>query len=309
VSAPKRLGPLALAVLWGWALAACRPFEDRSPPAPPRARPSLPVYSPPRGFERLRLGVVPFLPAPELLESHRRLASYLGKALGVPVEVQVASSFSDAVDRVVASEYDLVELSAAAYLAASRRTSLSCLVQAIADGSVSTSGYLVVRDDSPLREVRDLRGASVGFVDPLSSIGYLYARKLLEDQGLDLRRDLKRTEFFGDHEAVLLAVRDGRVDVGATFQGGLNALRRSRGVDPLTFRIIAKAPRTPREVLCVREGLPAEVAEAIRRALLALDGRERAGREVLGPLDLNGFQAADLRLYEEVRRVAAALGP
>jgi phosphonate transport system substrate-binding protein len=299
VSPARRLPLLGLVML-----AACQAFDDRSPPAPIRARPSLPVFSPPRGFERLRFGVVPWLPAEELVQSHQRLAAYLSKSLGVPVEVQVAPSYTQAVEHVVAGDYDLVELSASAYVAAAGRAALGCLAQSIADGSVTTPGYLVVRDDTSRRQVKDLKGASMGFVDQLSTTGYLQARELIRTQGIDLERDLRRVEFFGNHEAVLLAVRDGRIDVGATFQGALNALKRYRGVDPLTFRIIAKAQRAPRDIFCVREGLPADVAEALTQALLALDGRERAGREILGPLDLNGFQAVDLHLYEEVRSLS-----
>jgi ABC-type phosphate/phosphonate transport system substrate-binding protein len=55
--------------------------------------------------------------------------------------------------------------------------------------------------------------------------------------------------------------------------------------------------------------VPDEAAEAIKEALLALTARDRAGREILGPLSINGFRPADDASYDEVRRVAAELGP
>jgi len=41
--------------------------------------------------------------------------------------------------------------------------------------------------------------------------------------------------------------------------------------------------------------------------MMALTGRDRAGREILGPLNLNGFVPANDKAYDEVRAVAAEL--
>lgn len=289
-------------------LAACVPFEQRSPPSPPRVHPTLPAFHPPAGFERVRFGLVPFLSSHTISAAHAHLADYLSGALSVPVEVVVGDSYGDAIDRLVRGEFDLVELSPYTYAVATARVKLKCLVQSIADGSVTTSGYIFVREDSPRRTIGDLKGATFAFVDPMSTSGFLLARKLLSDNGIDYKTDLSRVEFAGNHEAVLLAVMEGRVDAGATYQGAFAALKRSRGVDPLTFRVIAKSARTPRDILCARADLPDEVTEGMTRALLAIDGRERAGREILGPLNLNGFQRADDSAYDEVRKIAAEFG-
>ncbi len=49
--------------------------------------------------------------------------------------------------------------------------------------------------------------------------------------------DQRRRRIFGS--------LDGRIEAGATYQGSLTAMRRSKDVDPLSFRIIAKTERTP----------------------------------------------------------------
>jgi phosphonate transport system substrate-binding protein len=283
---------------------ACTPLEDRSPPSPPRVRPSVPAFLPPQGFEQLRFGLVPSLSPKSMVDSHQRLADYLSKVLSVPVELQVGTSFGDVLEHLGRGEFDLVELSPTAYVRARARGPLRCLVQNIADGSESGVGYLVVTDDSPRRDLADLRGASIGYVDPLSTSGYVFAVRMLVDRGLDPKKDLGRAEFFGNHEAVLMAVKEGRVDVGATYQGAIAALRRSEGVEPRTFRVIAKSHRMPRDILCVRPGLPEAVADTISKALLAIDTRDRVGREILGPLGLNGYRPADDHAYDDVGRFA-----
>ncbi len=273
--------------------------------ARPRQGGDAPVFTPPAGFTKLRLGLVPFLAPQTMVTQHQRLADHLSKTLSVPVELIPGDSYGDAIERLQRGEFDLVELSPYAYAEASSRMKLRCLVQTIADGAATASGYIFVRDDSPRRTIEDLKGATFGFVDPMSTSGSLLARKLLKDRGFDLERDLGKTEYLGNHEAVLMAVLEGRVDAGATYQGSFGALRRARGIDPLSFRVIAKTARTPRDILCARTELPVEVTDAITAALLPISGRDRTGREILGPLNLNGFQPADERSYDVLRQVAA----
>ena len=294
---------VALALL----LSSCTEPELVQPPPVKRIVPAPVVFSPPAGFTKLRFGLVPFLAADTMRSSHKRLADHLAKTLSVEVELVVGDSYGDSVDRLQRGEFDLVELSPLVYAEASGKMKLSCILQTIADGSATASGYIFVRDDSPRRTVEDLKGASFGFVDPMSTSGSLMAKKLLKDKGFDLEKDLGKSEYLGNHEAVLLAVLEGRVDAGATYQGSFGALRRSKGIDPLSFRVIAKTPRTPRDIFCVRPDLPQEISDAITAALMPLSGRDRAGREILGPLSLNGFQPAQDANYDLVREVAAEL--
>ncbi|MFT3708194.1 MAG: phosphate/phosphite/phosphonate ABC transporter substrate-binding protein [Archangium sp.] len=296
---------LALVVL---GLSACAEDEPASPDPVPRINAALPVFSPPNGFTKLRLGLVPFLSKETIANAHQKIADHLAKTLSVPVEMVVADSYADAIDRMERGEFDLVELSPLVYVEASQRTKMKCLVQTIADGSATASGYIFVRDDSPRRTIEELKGGSFAFVDPMSTSGSLFPKKVLRDKGIDWTKDFSRTEYLGNHEAVLLAVLEGRADAGATYQGSFAALRRSKGIDPLSFRVIAKTPRTPRDIFCVRPDMSSEISDAITASMLSLTGRERAGREILGPLNLNGFRPADDHNYDQLRTIAGEIG-
>lgn len=294
-----------LAIAWVVVVAGCR-----EPLAPSKATPRLTpqrtaIFAPPAGFTRLRLLVPPVLERATVEKAYARLDDYLARQLGVPVELVIGESYDDVVSRTAAGDFDAVMLSPLTYALAMERQRLPCLVQMIGDGSATAAGYIVVRDDSPIHSVSDLPGARFGFVDRASTSGFVYPVKLMLDSGIDPKKHLGSLEFLGNHEAVLLAVLDGRIDAGATYQGALGALRRSRDVDPLSFRIIAKTERTPRDILCVRKDLPEAVQVELRRLLLLLTVRDRVGRELLSPLSVNGFTPADDTAYDGVRRVAA----
>jgi phosphonate transport system substrate-binding protein len=287
---------------------SCTPPPEHSATV---ARPSVDPtpFVAPADLKKVRFGLIPYFAKESIRRGHTPLGEYLGKSLQVPVELAISDNYGDAIDRLARGEFDLVELSPYAYALAERRVKLRCLVQSILNGSATTTGYIVVRDDSPIRTVEQLKGTQFGFVDPSSTAGYLYAAKALRDVGVDPKRDFATVEFLGNHEAVLLAVYEGRIDAGATFQGAFHALAQSKGIDPLAFRVIAKTPRMPNDVLCVPAGGSPEFGEAIARALLGLSGKNREGRSVLGPLNINGYQAFDDSTYVGVRRIANEVGP
>lgn len=287
-------------------LVACKPLPERAAPskATPVSQVDPPPFTPPAGFARLRIGVVPSFSPETLQRTHARLATYLSKRLSVPAEVVVPATYAEAIDRVVAGDFELVSLSPVAYVRAAERVKLNCLVQSIADGSATASGYVFVRDDSPRRSIGDLKGASFAFVDSASTAGFLFPLKLLRENGLEPERDFSKVVYLGNHEAVLMAVYDGTVEAGATYQGAFTALRRARGLDARNFRVIGKTSRMPRDIFCVRADVPAEVASALTSALLDLKGSERAGREVLAPMELNGFTKANDAAFDGVRSVS-----
>ncbi len=299
----RTLGVAALAL----AAAAC---DERAPAGPQEVRvhaASPARFDPPVGFTKLRLSSTPHLDPAGLEKAMAPLADYLSRGLNVPVEVTVATSYDELGQRLARNEVDLAQFTPYSYVRARKTTSLQPIAAVIADGSASAAGYIVVKADSSVQRLEDLKGRSFGFVDPASTSGYLYPLKLMRDRGIDPATFFSRTEFLGHHDAALLAVYEGRVDATASYQGALVALWKSQRIDPLSFRIIAKTPRTPRDIYCAREGLPAEVVRQVRALLLGLSVRTAEGRATLHPLDFNGFVPVDERAYDAVREVQALL--
>ncbi len=257
----------------------------------------------------LRFGLIPYLAPATVRQAHQLLAAHLSEAIGTPVELVVADGYGDAIDRMVKGEFDVIELSPYAFAIAERRVKLRCLVQSISNGSSTTTGYILVRADSDIRDIEALKGVQFGFVDPLSTAGYLFAAKALRDRGIDPKKDFSTVDFFGNHEAVLLALYYGRIDAAASYQVALRALKSSKGIDPLSFRVIAKTPRMPNDVFCTRADLPKDLTDVLSRTLLGLNGNSQTGRQITGALGLNGYLPFEDAAYASVRHLAGEVGP
>lgn len=288
-------------------LAACfqQPADFVPPPKPVQEHEFK--FTPPKGLEKLRLGLVPHLSPDRMRTTRTPLVAYLSGSLGVPIELVIGADYDDVGDRLAKGELDLAEFSPYAYVRARRKVQLRPLVSAISAGSSTSGGYIIVREDSPRRSVEELRGARFGFVDPASTSGYLYPLKLFKDRNIDPATFFSDAVFLGSHDGVLLAVLDGGVEAGATWQGSFGALKSKSGIDPLSFRVIAKMPRTPQDVLCVRGDLPPEVGDAVKELMLRLSVRSKVDRDILSAMSVNGYVEADLDAYAQVERIANEL--
>jgi phosphonate transport system substrate-binding protein len=256
----------------------------------------------PLSLTEVRYWLTPHSKTSLLRERHEPLRVHLEKVWGVPVRLEVATDYDTLVQHLRSGAFDLVELSPYAFVRAQNESvALSPLANVIADGATSGAGYIVVRSDSSVRTLEDLRGKTLALVDPSSTTGYLYPMKLLLDKRLDPFSHFSRTEFLGNHESALMAVHEGRADAAATYQGALHSLEQSHAISPLSFRIIAKTGRSPRDLFCANGRLSSEAQASMRAGLLGIDGRTPEGRAVLSSLRLNGFAPADDSLYEPVR--------
>ncbi|MCP2636424.1 phosphate/phosphite/phosphonate ABC transporter substrate-binding protein [Microbacterium sp. HD4P20] len=80
------------------------------------------------------------------------------------------------------------------------------------DTPVSTC---VVLNDSPIREIEDLEGATVAFADQASSSGYFMPVYMLHEAGLEQNEDYEAV-FAGGHEGSFAALAQGQVDAACT---------------------------------------------------------------------------------------------
>lgn len=89
-----------------------------------------------------------------------------------------------------------------------------------------------------LNRLEDLRGATLMGVDETSLGGFMMAMRELKKAGLNPYRDLAEIRFGGTHDNVVMAVRDGRVDVGTVRTDILERMQDEGIIKLSEFRII-----------------------------------------------------------------------
>lgn len=252
----------------------------------------------------LRMGLGGFWGSKDSLDAYAPVAGFLSTRIGVPVELVPIEHYDDLVDKLSRGDVDVAKLPPLAYVKAHEKIPcLRLLRTMVVDGAVHYSGYVIVRRDSPVTDLRDLAGKRIAFVERSSASGYLFPLARLVSAGLSPGPDFNGALFLGSHEAVIRAVLDGTVDAGATFQGALKSAR-MKEIDTGSLRVLGVTGRIPLDALVVRPGLESGLVGAVTSALDALNNTSEKGRKALGGLQyVNGWVPTSDAFYGAVREV------
>lgn len=255
--------------------------------------------SSPRPDAPLGLGVASFHHPRLVYQKYQPLVDHLCARTGRPWELVVAVSHSAAALDLCSGQVALAYLDPFGYARAHALCGAEPLVRLRTGGRVTYHSDVLVRADSALERLEDLRGRRFGFGAPLSTAGHLVPRAMLQDAGLQPGGDV-RCRYFEHGEDAARAVLLGEVDAcgvrdltGELFiERGLRRLARSAAIPSPPLVLSPKAPRALRE--------------ALREVLLAFPGTSRPrGPEPEWDRELAaGFGPSEDSDYDPVRGLA-----
>ena len=101
-------------------------------------------------------------------------------------------------------------------------------------------GVIFVRKDSNIKELKDIRGKRLMCVKYSSFGGGQMAWRLLLDSGINPRKDCARFLEGGTHDNVVMAVKNGKVDVGTVRSDTLERMQAEGKIQITDFKVINK---------------------------------------------------------------------
>jgi phosphonate transport system substrate-binding protein len=258
----------------------------------------------------LHLVLTPSQKPTDLLAAGDEFGRVLGRLVGMPVRVTVASDYAAVIEALRNRTADLAFVHPGGYVLAHREARATIVARNLWHGKSSFTSRIFVRKESNIRSVEELRGKTIAFVDPASSSGYIYPMVLLVQRGLVKNRDprtfFKEVVFSGAHDASMRALLNGHVDAIASFD-----LAREQYVkDPAERErivVVAETPEIPEAGIAARDGLDPALVARVRAALLQIKAPAHAG--LLERLyEIDGFAPAEDRDYDPVRAAIELLG-
>jgi len=253
--------------------------------------------------DTVRVGVLAKRGARKCLERWGETGKYLQEQLDRQVEI-IPLKFVQIEPKVAAGEVDFVLANSAFFAVLKKKHDVRAVASLInsRQGKALTSfgGVVLVRADSPIESLQDIKGKKFMCVKYSSFGGGHMAWRLLLENGIDPQKDCAAFIEGNKHDNVVLAVRAGAVDVGTVRTDTLERMAAEgaikldefRVLNPLAddFPFVRSTRLYPEWPMAACKHTPDTVATAVAEALTKLGQDDTAAEaaKVVGwsePLD------------------------
>ncbi len=211
----------------------------------------------------------------------------LMRTFEVDVRLFPAADYNGVVQAFAARQIEMAGMGPSAYAAAfteSQGNVEPILTSEERDGSISYIAVMVVRRDSGIENLEQMRGKSLAWADPNSTSGYLIPRFQLRNAGIGVEQGqyFGRTGFAGGHEQGVIAVVQRQYDAAVTWtsgqgeesqgftRGNLRAMVEKGLLNMADLRVIWRSDPIINGPLTVRRDTPQAFRDDIRNFHLAL---------------------------------------
>ena len=263
------------------------------------ALPMAALAAPPADWPKeLKFGLIPTESSDNITERFDNLVQHLEKELGVPITTQVASDYAGVITAMQFKHIDLAYFGPKSYVEAADRAGAEAMVLEVSeDGSQGYHGVIITKKDSPIKSMEDAKGKVWAFTDPNSTSGTLVPTVFfVKEMQIDPEQYFSKVIYSGSHEASILAIKGGKIDIASTNDLDL-ARGNGKGWDTeKDFQILWTSPLIPGSPMACRKDLPDSLKTAMKEAFLSYKDQEG-----LKKLKLQGYVATDDATYNPIR--------
>jgi len=306
-------GPLGWVLAAGLMIAACGGTGSSTASTAPTAAAS----TGPRIGSFDRPVVLAFTPSQEsatISTNGAAIKAALEKATGLAWKVTAMSSYAAQVEGMCAGQIDagfFAPLQMTLLISKSCGTPILGALRKDDTGTLATTykSQILVRVDSGINTLADLKGKKFAFVDPLSASGYLYPSLVVKQKtGQEPKTFFSQTIFAGSHPNAALAVYNKQVDGAAMFIDARDSLVSANPDIKTATKVIDTAGPIPNDGVALRKGFPDDLGKTVKQALIDYS-KDAAGAKVLSALFAwDGVQEVNASFYDAIRDAAVLAG-
>ncbi|MCL2046029.1 MAG: phosphate/phosphite/phosphonate ABC transporter substrate-binding protein [Oscillospiraceae bacterium] len=238
------------------------------------------------GLEKFVIVLLPGEDNPETAYSRNIFDEALSEILGIPVEEYHADNYSALTEAMRTGHAQVGSFGPFAYVHAADRAGAECFALPSVDGTHGYYSVIIVRADSDIYTLEDLRGRTFGFVDPQSTSGNIVPSNELLNHFTDTDPDLTFEDlhingrfftsvmFTGTHANSAQGVFHGDVDAAAVTGTTVQAQINAGHIDEDAIRVIHQSPLIPSSPLAIKGDLPEDLKELVINFFLDFDDQE-----------------------------------
>jgi phosphonate transport system substrate-binding protein len=172
-------------------------------------------------------------------------------------------------------------------------------VIAMAGDARDFKGILIVRRDSGIEELSDLKGKAVSYPSHTALAACIMPQRYLHDNGIDIRTDIEN-RYVGSQESSIMNALLGEVAAGATWPPSWRLFKRDRPEDAAKLKVIWETPSLMNNSVMIRDDVPENIARQVTQLMTALHESPQ-GKDILSGMETSRFHQANDHSYNTVR--------
>lgn len=263
----------------------------------------LPLVS--NAGEQLIIGIHPYKSPSILIEKYQPLAKYLSRQLSLPVDIKISKNYESHIMSIANNEFDIAYMGPASYVKLVDKFGMKpILVRQTINGKAIFKGAVIVREDSSIQRLSDIKGKHFAFGDAASTMSHLVPRYMLIKSGISIDK-LKQHKFYGSHDNVALAVLTGDADAGAVKEAVYYKYE-NRGLRALKF-----TPEVSEHLFVATPKLKRTVMDEIKNILLKMKPNDEVHKVIFNSIKpgVDGFTNAKDSDYDNLRLILKTVKP
>ena len=159
-------------------------------------------------------------------------------------------------------------------------------------------GIILVRKDSNINNVLDLKGKTVSYPAPTALAATMMPQWYLHTHGIDINKDIKNS-YVGSQESSIMNVYLKKSSAASTWPPPWRAFIKERPEIAKEVEIKWETTNLPNNGLVVKTGVDEKLVENVSKLLFNLHNN-KLGREILKPMELSKFEKANSETYDSV---------
>ena len=160
-------------------------------------------------------------------------------------------------------------------------------------------GIILVRKDSSIHHVSDLKGKTVSFPAPTALAATMMPQRFLHDNGLNITNDIESL-YVGSQESSIMNVYLGKSAAASTWPSPWFSFIKERPEVAEEFKVMWETPSLPNNGLVAKKTLDASLVHRVSELLLNVHTSPE-GQRILEAMQLSRFEPANNASYEPVK--------
>ena len=259
----------------------------------------------------LTVGFIPSQNAQILNAKVKPLQQLLSDELEVPVKVHIATNYNTMIEGLKSKKIDIAFISPVSYTLAHDAHAADVLLKSkgyLVDNKGNQTHHLVdyyrsqivVRKDSNINHLKDLKDKKIALQDVESTSGYIYPLATLMEKGIK-KSDIQIQQVKG-HDQGLIALLNHDVEAVATYQDARADLKKEYPNIYQETKVIYRTKKIPNDTISVRNDMSSKWKKKISKAFIDISHTKKGKHVISDIYGHQGYEKAKDSDFDTVRK-------